>query len=344
MSRRIEEAVFVEAPARLHFGVLDLRGALGRWFGGIGAAAPAPTLLVSAVDAEALEVEGDDAERASSFAAQVIQHYRLTRGARIRVHRALPTHVGLGSGTQLALAVARALTELHGVEADAPGTGARGRPRAPVGHRHLDVWRRRAGGRGRPQGGAGRRGAAAGAAAVSAVVALRRGRAARAGRRQRRGRGAGDGAAAVAARRRRGARGLSRADGAAAGARRGRRGDVRVVAERDSGADRRMVGAGAGRDVRAGPVVRPRALHARVGRRRALGRARGARRCTASSKARPRRRGSPSACARRSALAVSSTKGRSAPTARVSGVPRSRASNAGRYSSRSRVSRRTSVR
>ena len=42
------EAVFVEAAARLHFGVLDLRGALGRWFGGIGAAAPAPTLLVSA--------------------------------------------------------------------------------------------------------------------------------------------------------------------------------------------------------------------------------------------------------------------------------------------------------
>ena len=119
MNRRIEEAVFVEAPARLHFGVLDLRGALGRWFGGIGAAAPAPTLLVSAVDAEALEVEGDDAPRASAFAAQVLQHYRLTRGARLRVHRALPTHVGLGSGTQLALAVARAITELHGVEADA---------------------------------------------------------------------------------------------------------------------------------------------------------------------------------------------------------------------------------
>ena len=46
MNRRIEEAVFVEAPARLHFGVLDLRGALGSWFGGIGAAAQAPTLLV----------------------------------------------------------------------------------------------------------------------------------------------------------------------------------------------------------------------------------------------------------------------------------------------------------
>jgi len=117
MSRRIEEAVFVEAPARLHLGVLDLRGALGRWFGGIGAAAPAPTLLVSAVDAETLEVAGEHADRAAVFAQQVCQHYGLPRGARIRVHRALPTHVGLGSGTQLALAVARALTELHGVEA-----------------------------------------------------------------------------------------------------------------------------------------------------------------------------------------------------------------------------------
>ena len=117
MSRRIEEAVFVEAPARLHFGVLDLRGALGRWFGGIGAAAPAPTLLVSAVDAEALDVSGDDADRAAGFAQTVLQHYRVPRGARLRVHRGLPPHCGLGSGTQLALAVARALTELHGIDA-----------------------------------------------------------------------------------------------------------------------------------------------------------------------------------------------------------------------------------
>jgi beta-RFAP synthase len=118
MSRRVEEAVFVEAPARLHFGVLDLRGALGRWFGGIGAAAPAPTLLVSAVDADALDVGGDDTARASAFASQVLAHYGVTRGVRLRVHRALPSHVGLGSGTQLALAVARAVTELHGIQAD----------------------------------------------------------------------------------------------------------------------------------------------------------------------------------------------------------------------------------
>jgi beta-RFAP synthase len=36
------------------------------------------------------------------------------------VHHALPRHAGLGSGTQLALAVGRALAELHGINADAP--------------------------------------------------------------------------------------------------------------------------------------------------------------------------------------------------------------------------------
>jgi beta-ribofuranosylaminobenzene 5'-phosphate synthase len=109
------EAVFVEAPARLHFGVLDLRGGLGRWFGGIGAAAPSPTLLVSACRSDTLEVAGEDADRAAGFARQMLAHHGLGGGARLCVHRSLPSHAGLGSGTQLALAVACALGELYGL-------------------------------------------------------------------------------------------------------------------------------------------------------------------------------------------------------------------------------------
>jgi beta-ribofuranosylaminobenzene 5'-phosphate synthase len=111
--------VYVETAARLHFGVLDLRGARGRWFGGIGAAAPSPTLLVSAGDAASLVVEGEDAARAAESARAFLAHHRLDAGARVTVHRALPAHAGLGSGTQLALAVARALAELHGIETTA---------------------------------------------------------------------------------------------------------------------------------------------------------------------------------------------------------------------------------
>jgi beta-ribofuranosylaminobenzene 5'-phosphate synthase len=112
------DEVFVETRARLHFGVLDLRGDRGRWFGGVGAAAPAPTTLVSACAADTLVVEGEDAGRAAEFARRFLAHHGIRIGARVRVHCALPPHAGLGSGTQLALAVARALAELHGIQAD----------------------------------------------------------------------------------------------------------------------------------------------------------------------------------------------------------------------------------
>lgn len=122
------ETVFVEAAARLHFGVLDLGGSFGRGnagrggrcFGGIGTSAPEPTLLLSARRADTLDVEGDDAQRAASFARCFLGFHGIRGGAQLRVHRALPSHAGLGSGTQLALAVARALAELHGIATDAP--------------------------------------------------------------------------------------------------------------------------------------------------------------------------------------------------------------------------------
>src|SRR5436309_130866 len=60
-------SVFVEAAARLHFGVLDLRGALGRRFGGLGAAVPQPSLLLEVERDERLSAHGPDGERAAAF-------------------------------------------------------------------------------------------------------------------------------------------------------------------------------------------------------------------------------------------------------------------------------------
>jgi beta-ribofuranosylaminobenzene 5'-phosphate synthase len=114
----VGDVTFVEAHGRLHFGVLDLRGSLGRWFGGIGASAPAPMLLLSASRETAITVEGEDAARAEAFARTFLLHHGVVQGARIRIHTALPAHAGLGSGTQLALGVARALADLYALPSD----------------------------------------------------------------------------------------------------------------------------------------------------------------------------------------------------------------------------------
>ena len=117
---RSHHAVFVEAPARLHFGMLDLRGDLGRRFGGIGAAIPAPSLLLEAERADELEATGPASARVLEFARRFQTHHAHAGGARFHVHRAIPAHAGLGSGTQLALAVARALAELYEVHLSPP--------------------------------------------------------------------------------------------------------------------------------------------------------------------------------------------------------------------------------
>jgi len=108
----------IEAPARLHFGMLDLRGSLGRRFGGIGAGIFGPSLLIEVERADAVSAEGPSAERAAELARRYIGAMRIAGGARVVVRRAIPEHCGLGSGTQLALAVARGIAELY-----AQGTG-----------------------------------------------------------------------------------------------------------------------------------------------------------------------------------------------------------------------------
>jgi beta-ribofuranosylaminobenzene 5'-phosphate synthase len=105
-------AVFVEAPSRLHMGFIDLGGEFGRRFGGIGAALEAPSLLIEARRADRLCAEGEEGERLLLYARRFLDRHGIEGGAWLRAHRAIPAHSGLGSGTQLALATARALAAL----------------------------------------------------------------------------------------------------------------------------------------------------------------------------------------------------------------------------------------
>lgn len=115
--------VRIETAARLHMGFIDLHGGLGRKFGSIGVTLEKPRLTLEATPADGLTAEGPESERVLEFARCFYAHYESSlsngAGANLTVIEEIPPHVGLGSGTQLALAVGTALARLHEVEVDA---------------------------------------------------------------------------------------------------------------------------------------------------------------------------------------------------------------------------------
>ncbi len=106
--------VRVRTGARLHFGLLVPSGDAARRFGGAGLMVDAPRLEVTARPATEFLCDGEGADRVAAFAA------RYAGGSppscHISVTSSFPGHVGLGSGTQIGLAVAAALDRLAGGE------------------------------------------------------------------------------------------------------------------------------------------------------------------------------------------------------------------------------------
>jgi beta-ribofuranosylaminobenzene 5'-phosphate synthase len=111
--------VTVNTPARLHFGILDTNGELGRIYGSIGVAIQRPKVELEAQTAERLAVAGLEQERVERYARRFLEQVPLPFSAHLDLKSSIPSHVGLGSGTQLALAVGSALAHLAGLQMSA---------------------------------------------------------------------------------------------------------------------------------------------------------------------------------------------------------------------------------
>ncbi|MFG1417717.1 beta-ribofuranosylaminobenzene 5'-phosphate synthase family protein [Xanthobacter sp. V0B-10] len=107
-------ALTIRAPARLHLGFLDLGGALGRRFGSLGITLARPVTQVTVARADADAALGPDSDRAARVRDVVRAALGITGNFAVSVDSALPPHGGLGSGTQLALAVGVAVARLGG--------------------------------------------------------------------------------------------------------------------------------------------------------------------------------------------------------------------------------------
>lgn len=118
MTSVISEVV-VAAHARLHLGFLDLEGGLGRRFGGLGLGLERPFTRLRLARAGELSVEGAEAERAGGYLRKLCEAHGRKAAYRLTIEEAIPAHAGLGSGTQLALAVGRAFAMMEGLSLSA---------------------------------------------------------------------------------------------------------------------------------------------------------------------------------------------------------------------------------
>jgi beta-RFAP synthase len=106
--------VVATAPARLHLGFLDLEGGLGRRFGSLGLTVEGLATQLCVEPAPAFLVEGQgELDRCRRMLDRLAAAWDLPP-MRVTIDRIIPAHAGLGSGTQLALALGVAAARLAG--------------------------------------------------------------------------------------------------------------------------------------------------------------------------------------------------------------------------------------
>lgn len=116
-------AITVSAPARLHLGFVDLNGSLGRKYGSIGLAVDQPATTLTVRVSDQFGATGPESERADKALRRFAQLFAQDQPFTVDVIQAIPAHAGLGSGTQLALAIGAAVLQLAGSEASARSLG-----------------------------------------------------------------------------------------------------------------------------------------------------------------------------------------------------------------------------
>lgn len=110
--------VRVRTPSRLHFGIIDLGGSMGRRCGAVGLAIDEPKYEILAEGSDELEILGpqEDIPRIEDIVRRLARTYGFSECAKISVPEALPQHVGLGSTTQLTLGIGASVAALNRTE------------------------------------------------------------------------------------------------------------------------------------------------------------------------------------------------------------------------------------
>ncbi len=114
--------ISVRAHARLHMGFFDMHGGLGRKFGSLGVSLASPVTEIEATISDNLVITGNlENDEIDSIAKtiQILQkRLNVPASLNIQVKQLIHSHFGLGSGTQIKLALLAVIDKLHQLNLD----------------------------------------------------------------------------------------------------------------------------------------------------------------------------------------------------------------------------------
>ncbi|ADT83420.1 beta-ribofuranosylaminobenzene 5'-phosphate synthase family protein [Thermococcus barophilus] len=111
--------MIIKTPRRLHLGLIDPSGSLGRRFGSLGVALE-EGYEIKLMPHEKLEIraEREDKETIKFIIGRMNKHFSTGFNYLVEVRKAIPRHIGLGSTTQLSLAVGVGIAKLNNINAE----------------------------------------------------------------------------------------------------------------------------------------------------------------------------------------------------------------------------------
>lgn len=104
--------VAVIAPARLHMGFFDLQGGVARKFGSLGLSIDAPYTQIVLTKSDQTIIDANCSENDAKIIENIVNFLKIKQKFSLDILQSIPQHVGLGSGTQMALAIGAGLNAL----------------------------------------------------------------------------------------------------------------------------------------------------------------------------------------------------------------------------------------
>jgi beta-ribofuranosylaminobenzene 5'-phosphate synthase len=121
--------LIIQTPSRIHIGLIDLNGSIGRVDGGIGLALEEPNITIKGKESDEINIEfdkklidkfGEDYINSIKERIAHISNKMLNvvdgEGVDLKILSLFPAHSGLGSGTQISLAVGKLISKIYNKE------------------------------------------------------------------------------------------------------------------------------------------------------------------------------------------------------------------------------------